>query len=190
MIILFISTFSFLLFLYTASWRYKRDYLHASINIVLFIMFYYCSHDKKNIRLFYTTFLLTKQKSSRFELGLASSLFVAAPLSFIDKYFKTFLKQLYLRRPHILTTEKKALTLVLPFFGELLFQTLTKLQKLLKRALGFCKIQKVFKIQWNLSNFFCFKDLLPYNLVSDLCIGFSVKYQMLPIIVKLTGTWK
>ena len=37
--ILFISTLSSLLFLYTVSWRYKRDYLHANIDILLYIMF-------------------------------------------------------------------------------------------------------------------------------------------------------
>ena len=37
--ILFISTLSSLLFLYTVSWRYKRDYLHTNIDILLYIMF-------------------------------------------------------------------------------------------------------------------------------------------------------
>ena len=65
--ILFISRFSFLLFLYlyAVSWRYKRDYLHASIDILF---------------LFYTTFVLTIQKRSRFEPAPPSSLFVAARL--------------------------------------------------------------------------------------------------------------
>ena len=45
--ILFISTFSFLLFLYTVSWRYKRDYLHASIDILFYIMFYIINTMKK-----------------------------------------------------------------------------------------------------------------------------------------------
>ena len=35
-ITLFISTFSFLLFLYIVSWRHKRDYLHASIDILFY----------------------------------------------------------------------------------------------------------------------------------------------------------
>ena len=46
--ILFISTFSFLLFLYTVSWRYKRDYLHASIDILFYIMFYVINMMKKH----------------------------------------------------------------------------------------------------------------------------------------------
>ena len=39
------------------------------------------------------------------------------PISFIDKCFKTFLDQLYLKRPQVLTAEKKILTLVLSFFS-------------------------------------------------------------------------
>ena len=47
--VLFISTLSFLLLLYTASWRYKRDYLHASINILFCIMFYIIDPMKKHL---------------------------------------------------------------------------------------------------------------------------------------------
>ena len=45
--ILLITTFSFLLFLYTVSWRYKIDYLHASIDILFYIMFYIINTMKK-----------------------------------------------------------------------------------------------------------------------------------------------
>ena len=41
------------------------------------------------------------------------------PISLIDKCFKTFLDRLYLKRPQVLTAEKKILTLVFPFLGEL-----------------------------------------------------------------------
>ena len=41
---LFISTLSFLLFLYTVLWRYKRD---ASIGILFYIMFYIINTIKK-----------------------------------------------------------------------------------------------------------------------------------------------
>ena len=55
---LFISTFSSLLFLYAVSWRYKRDYLYASIDILFSILL---------TRLVYITFALTIQKRPRFE---------------------------------------------------------------------------------------------------------------------------
>ena len=88
------------------------------------------------------------------------------PISFIDKCFKTFLDWLYLKRPQVLTDEKKTLTLVPPFLGKLSLQTRTKLQKVLKRTLSCSKIQIVFKNQINLSNVFHFKDRLPYDLMS------------------------
>ena len=63
------------------------------------------------------------------------------PTSFIDKCFKTLLDQLFIKKPQVLTVEKKTLTLVLPFLGNLSLQTKTKLQNVLKRVLGCCKIQ-------------------------------------------------
>ena len=51
--ILFISALSFLLFLYIASWRYKRDYLHASIDILFYIMVYTINTIKKQTLLYY-----------------------------------------------------------------------------------------------------------------------------------------
>ena len=107
------------------------------------------------------------------------------PISFMEKCFKTFLDRLYLKRPQV-TVEKKTLTIVLLFLGELSLQPRTKLQKLLEKTLGCCKIQTVFKNQGNLSNVFLFNDRLPYDLV--LCINFSVKDAILPFMVKLAGT--
>ena len=50
--ILFISTFSFLQFWYLISWRYKRDYLHASRDILFCIMFYIINMMKKQTLLY------------------------------------------------------------------------------------------------------------------------------------------
>ena len=95
------------------------------------------------------------------------------PISFIDKCFKTFLDWLYLKRPQVLTDEKKTLTLVPPFLGKLSLQTRTKLQKVLKRTLSCSKIKIVFKNQINLSNVFPFKDRLPYHLMSCVVYKFQ-----------------
>ena len=64
--ILHICTLSCLLFLHTVSWKYKRDYLHASIKIVFYIMFYIINMMKKH-RLFYATFVLMIHKISQLE---------------------------------------------------------------------------------------------------------------------------
>ena len=93
------------------------------------------------------------------------------PISFIDKCFKTFLDRLYIKRLQVLTAEKKTLTLVLSFLGELSLQTRTKIQKVLKRTLSCAKIQIVFKNRINLSKVFRFKDRLPYDLMS--CVEYK-----------------
>ena len=65
------------------------------------------------------------------------------------------------------------LILALPFLGNLSLQTKTKLQNVLKRVLGCCKIQIAFKSKRNLSNVFHFKDLLPYELISRVVYEFQ-----------------
>ena len=58
--LLFISTSSFLLFLYTASWKCNRYYLHASMPVKIFC-FTLCSilsTRRRNIRLFYIVTML------------------------------------------------------------------------------------------------------------------------------------
>ena len=46
--ILFIIIFSFLLFLFTESWRYKRDYLHTNIDILIYILLHIMNTTKKH----------------------------------------------------------------------------------------------------------------------------------------------
>ena len=55
------------------------------------------------------------------ELAFLKDIFLknGYPISFIGECFKTFLDQLYLESPQLLTAEQKTLTLVLPFHGEL-----------------------------------------------------------------------
>ena len=88
------------------------------------------------------------------------------PLSFIGNCFKTFDVKLFIKCPQLITVEKKTLFLSLPYLGEISLQTRTKLRKSLKGLLNSCKLQIVFKSQRKLSNVFCFKDRLPFDLVS------------------------
>ena len=82
------SKVSFLLFLYTISWRYKRHYLYVSIDILLKL----CTILLRNIRLFYTVFLLTIQKMPDSNLPpLPSPLFLATSL-FLAKTLHTLYK--------------------------------------------------------------------------------------------------
>ena len=70
---------------------------------------------------------------------------------------------------------KKTLTLVLPFLGELSLPTRTKIEKVLKKTLQCCKIRTVFKRQRNISNAFRFKDRMPLTLCPVLFINLSVE---------------
>ena len=77
------------------------------------------------------------------------------------------------------TVEKKHLLLVLPYLEIIFLKTRTKLQQALKGVLNCCKLETVFKCQTRLSNFFCYKDPIPKDLISgvvykfqcDLCNG-------------------
>ena len=86
---LFISTFLFLLVLYRVPWRYKRDHLHVSIDILLYIMFCIINMMKKH----------QTQKRSRFEPDTSSPLFAATPLIFKLRFRTRFLpNNVYKRR--------------------------------------------------------------------------------------------
>ena len=101
------------------------------------------------------------------ELAILKEVFLknGYPVSFIDKCFKSFLNQVYLKRPEVQTVEKKTLTCVLPFLGNLSLQT--------RKTLRCCKTQFVFKSQRKLSNVFRFKDRLPSDLISCVVYKFQ-----------------
>ena len=96
------------------------------------------------------------------ELSFLEQVFLKTryPLSFIDNCFKTFVDKLFIKLPQLITVEKKTLFLLLPYLGEISFQTRTKLRKSLKGLLNSCKLQIVFKSQRKLSNVFRLKDLV------------------------------
>ena len=72
-----------------------------------------------------------------------------------------------------LTVEKKELFITLPYFGNLSLTIRTRLQNSINRNLPFCKIKVIFKSRTRLSNFFRFKDKVPFNLRSNLVYKFS-----------------
>ena len=77
--ILLISTLSSLLFLYTVSWRYKKDYLHASIDIL-----FYIRKIEERLESFIPRSHLRYKKGSGLKLPLSfppSPLFVNSPAS-------------------------------------------------------------------------------------------------------------
>ena len=81
--ILFISCFHFYQYIFilavfnTVSRRYKKDNLHASIDILFHIMFYIINPMKKTLLYHVRTY---NTKRSRFEPGHPSPLFITTPL--------------------------------------------------------------------------------------------------------------
>ena len=87
-------------------------------------------------------------------------------MPFIDKYFKTVINKLVIKRPQVTTVEKKTLIQSLPYLGDISLKTRTKLRKYFKGIFNCCELQIVLKRQRKLANFFRFKDRLPFDLVS------------------------
>ena len=94
-------------------------------------------------------------------------------MSFVDNCLKTFVDELFIKRPQLITVEKKALFLSLPYLGEISLQTRTKWRKSLKSLLNSCKFQINFKSQRKLSNLLRFKDRLPSGLVSGVVCKYT-----------------
>ena len=67
--------------------------------------------------------------------------------TFFKKFCKTFVDKLFIKRPQLITIEKKTLFLSLPFLTGFSLQTRSKLRKSLKGLLNYCKLQIVFKSQ-------------------------------------------
>ena len=81
--------------------------------------------------------------------------------------------KLVIKRPQVITVEKKTLILSVLYLGDISLQTRTRLRKSFKGILNCCKLQIVFKSQRKLSNVFRFKDRLPFELMS----GVVYKYK-------------
>ena len=87
----------------------------------------------------------------------------AFPIKLVDNCIKNFLNKNFLNTPVTLTVKKKELFIVLPYLGNL---------SLALRTL-FCKIKVLFESTTPLSNFFRFKDKVPFNLRSNAVYKFS-----------------
>ena len=61
-------------------------------------------------------------------------------VSFVIYCFKTFVDTLFIKRPQLITVEKKNLLLPLPYIGEISLKTRTKLRKSLRGLLNSCKL--------------------------------------------------
>ena len=91
----------------------------------------------------------------------------------IDSCIKNFLNKRLTEKPVTLTAEKKDLVIVLQFLGKLSLDLRTRFKNSISKNLPFCKIRVIFKSSTRISNFFQFKDKMPYCLRSNVVYKFS-----------------
>ena len=97
----------------------------------------------------------------------------AFPINLIDSCIKNFLNKRLTEKPVTLTAEKKDLVIVLPFLRKWSLDLRTRLKNSISKNLPFCKIRVIFKSSTRISNFFQFKDKMPYCLRSNVIYKFS-----------------
>ena len=94
-------------------------------------------------------------------------------IKLIDICIKSFLNKRPIEKPVTLTAEKEDLVIVLPFLGKLSLHLRTCLKNSISKNLPFCKIRVIFKSSTCISDFFQFKDKMPYCLHSNIVYKFS-----------------
>ena len=95
------------------------------------------------------------------------------PIKLIDSYIKNFLNKRLTKKPVTLTVEKKDLVIVLSFFDKLSLDLRTCLKNTISKPSLLYKIRVIFKSLKHISNFFQFKDKMPYCLLSNVVYKFS-----------------
>ena len=107
------------------------------------------------------------------------------PTTLVDKCIKMFLNKQFAHKMVEHTVSKKELFLVLPYLGMSFFRLKTRLQKVSKSNISFCKIKIIFKSSVRLSNFFGLKIRCVYALT--LLMNLRAVDAMLPIMAKHAG---
>ena len=91
----------------------------------------------------------------------------AFPIKLTDSCIKNFLNIRLTEKLVTLTAEKKDLVIVLSFLCKLSLDLRTRLKNSISKNLLFRKIRVIFKSSRRISNFFQFKDKMPYCLRSN-----------------------
>ena len=103
------------------------------------------------------------------------------PSGIIEQYIRSFLIKLHITRKVIPTVPKKELFIVLPYPGKLSSNLKRKLTTCLKNSLPQRNIKIILQSTNRLSSLFCFKDVIPKELLSQfvykfLCGNCNVTY--------------
>ena len=92
---------------------------------------------------------------------------------FIDSCIKKLLNKLYTPKLIFQTVSKNELFIILPYLGKVSLQTRSRLSKLIRQNLPFCKINVIFKSSIRMSNVFNFKD----NICKELKSGVVYRFE-------------
>ena len=96
------------------------------------------------------------------------------PTQFIDRCIKQFLQKLYVTKAIQDAANKKQLLIVLPFLGAQSFLVRKRLQSRIRNTIPYSSLRIVFQSKTRLSSLFCFKDIIPKEISSHLCINLRV----------------
>ena len=88
------------------------------------------------------------------------------PTSLIDNSIRTFLDKIFSPKPLVYSCSKKILFFCIPYTGQNGLQIRTQLHKLLSKAYPHIFIRFVFRSTCRLSEFFPFKDRIPFAMKS------------------------
>ena len=156
---------------------FKTSVYHKSTFSGVYSSFNSFIYDQHKISLIFTLLFRTfsiVSDFSRFHTEVSHLKDILGKNAFLfDNCIKTFLNKKFLHTPVALNVEKKELFITLPYLGNLSLAIRTRLQNSINRNLPFCKIKVIFKSTTRLSNFFRFKDKVPFNLRSNVVYKFS-----------------
>ena len=92
---------------------------------------------------------------------------------FLDKCVKTFLNKVFIPKQIIQTSEKKQVTIFLPYMGMISNDLKVKLHKTFNQLFPACDLRVIFKVSSRMKNYFNFKDKIKGELLSLLVYNFK-----------------
>ena len=88
------------------------------------------------------------------------------PLKVVEMLIKRFFDNIFVKKVHKTTVEKKKLIISLEYLGKHSLEVKKKLEKIISDQIPFCKISVVFSSKTKIKDFFSFKDKIHKNLKS------------------------
>ena len=147
------------------------SYKHGLVNTLIFRCFKICSsYEKLHNEIYLKEFF----KRNRY------------PNDFVGLCIKKFFDKLYITKKKYQTVEKNQLMIILPFWGNLSFETENRLNSCIRNQIPSCSLRIAFQSKTRLFSLFKFRESIPkYFRLHLLLINFSVAAATQLIMVKL-----